>query len=91
VTTKRSLLLCSPSEEDEIRWLGAVRALIARRSGVGVVSGTGLPKVNNAPTSEGTTSTFVPGVPSSGGGSGLGNLKHKGRRSSGSGSTGIPE
>ncbi|KAL0953253.1 hypothetical protein HGRIS_004505 [Hohenbuehelia grisea] len=32
VTTKRALLLCAPSEEDEIRWLGAVRALIARRS-----------------------------------------------------------
>lgn len=36
VTTKRSILLCAPSEEEEIRWLSAVRALIARRSvGVG--------------------------------------------------------
>lgn len=34
VTTQRTLLLCAPSEEDEIKWLGAVRALIARRSGV---------------------------------------------------------
>ena len=34
VTTKRSILLCAPSEEEEIRWLSAVRALIARR-GVG--------------------------------------------------------
>ncbi|KAG6813963.1 hypothetical protein H0H92_005218 [Tricholoma furcatifolium] len=34
VTTKRTLLLCAPSEEDEIKWLGAIRALIARRSGV---------------------------------------------------------
>ncbi|KAF9467988.1 hypothetical protein BDZ94DRAFT_1246894 [Collybia nuda] len=33
VTTKRTLLLCAPTEEDEIKWLGAVRALIARRSG----------------------------------------------------------
>lgn len=33
VTTKRSLLLCAPSEEEEIKWLSAVRALIARRSG----------------------------------------------------------
>ncbi|GJJ08387.1 hypothetical protein Clacol_002602 [Clathrus columnatus] len=33
VTTKRSLLLCAPSEEEEIRWLSAVRALIARRTG----------------------------------------------------------
>ncbi|KAF5337929.1 hypothetical protein D9758_013107 [Tetrapyrgos nigripes] len=32
VTTKRTLLLCAPTEEDEIKWLGAVRALIARRS-----------------------------------------------------------
>ncbi|KAJ7650026.1 pleckstrin-like protein [Roridomyces roridus] len=32
VTTKRTLLLCAPSEEDEIKWLGAIRALIARRS-----------------------------------------------------------
>ncbi|KAG6897151.1 hypothetical protein C0992_003738 [Termitomyces sp. T32_za158] len=34
VTTKRTLLLCAPSEEDEIKWLGSIRALIARRSGV---------------------------------------------------------
>ncbi|KAG6862509.1 hypothetical protein C0995_000057 [Termitomyces sp. Mi166 len=34
VTTKRTLLLCAPSEEDEIKWLGTIRALIARRSGV---------------------------------------------------------
>ncbi|OBZ72506.1 hypothetical protein A0H81_07622 [Grifola frondosa] len=33
VTTKRTLLLCAPSEEEEIKWLSAVRALIARRSG----------------------------------------------------------
>ncbi|KAF8632209.1 hypothetical protein AX15_001970 [Amanita polypyramis BW_CC] len=39
VTTKRTLLLCAPSEEDELRWLGAVRALIARRSGSGRLPG----------------------------------------------------
>ncbi|GLB40336.1 putative PH domain containing protein [Lyophyllum shimeji] len=39
ITTKRSLLLCAPTEEDEIKWLGAVRALIARRSGAGTVPG----------------------------------------------------
>lgn len=39
VTTKRTLLLCAPSEEEEIRWLSAVRALLARRSGAGVVPG----------------------------------------------------
>lgn len=33
ITTKRTLLLCAPSEDEEIRWLSAVRALIARRSG----------------------------------------------------------
>lgn len=39
VTMKRTLLLCAPSEEEEIKWLSAVRALIARRSGQGVVPG----------------------------------------------------
>lgn len=39
VTTKRMLLLCAPSEEEEIKWLSAVRALIARRSGSGVLPG----------------------------------------------------
>jgi pleckstrin homology domain-containing family A member 1/2 len=31
VTTKRTLLLCAPTEEEEVRWLGAISALIARR------------------------------------------------------------
>ncbi|KAI0322120.1 hypothetical protein OF83DRAFT_1161384 [Amylostereum chailletii] len=31
VTMERTLLLCAPSEEEEIRWVSAVRALIARR------------------------------------------------------------
>ena len=44
VTTKRTLLLCAPSEEDEIRWLGAIRALIARRSESGLVPGK-MPKL----------------------------------------------
>ena len=39
VTTKRTLLLCAPSEEDELRWLGAVRALITRRSESGQLPG----------------------------------------------------
>ena len=39
VTTKRTLVLCAPSEEEEIQWLSAVRALIARRSDAGVVLG----------------------------------------------------
>jgi hypothetical protein len=33
------LVLCAPSEEEEIQWLSAVRALIARRSDAGVVPG----------------------------------------------------
>lgn len=39
VTTKRTLILCAPSEEEEIKWLSAIRALIARRSEAGVVPG----------------------------------------------------
>lgn len=79
VTTKRTLLLCAPSEEDEIKWLGAVRALIARRSESGVVPGaksvTGQSD-STSPTSSGISS----------GGSGLMN---KVRRLSASGS-GLP-
>jgi pleckstrin homology domain-containing family A member 1/2 len=33
VTTGRALVLCAPSEAEEIRWVSAVRALVARRSG----------------------------------------------------------
>lgn len=39
VTTKRTLLLCAPCEDDEIKWMGAIRALIARRTGSGLVPG----------------------------------------------------
>ncbi|SRR6266404_4468838 len=39
VTTKRTMVLCAPSEDEEIQWLSAVRALIARRSDAGVVPG----------------------------------------------------
>jgi hypothetical protein len=31
-TTKRTLVLCAPSEEEEIKWISAIRALIARRT-----------------------------------------------------------
>ena len=41
VTTKRTLLLCAPSEEEEIKWLSAIGALIARRKDQGVVPGEG--------------------------------------------------
>lgn len=53
VTTKRTLLLCAPSEEEEIKWLSAVRALIARRSGAGVVPG-------DAPSKAGASAGVVP-------------------------------
>ncbi|KAF7985731.1 hypothetical protein HWV62_2336 [Athelia sp. TMB] len=39
VTTKRTLLLCAPSEEEEIKWLSAICALVARRKDMGVVPG----------------------------------------------------
>ncbi|KAJ7158514.1 pleckstrin-like protein [Mycena filopes] len=81
VTTKRTLLLCAPSEEDEIKWLGAVRALIARRSGSGAVPGDSTKIAalgNNADNISPTTSGI------SSGGSGL---ITRVRRPSASGST----
>ena len=45
VTTKRTLLLCAPSEDDEIKWMGAIRALIARRTDSGLVPGQSMPPV----------------------------------------------
>lgn len=75
VTTKRNLLVCAPSEEDEIKWLGAVRALIARRSGTGVVPG------------ESGKSGHSSDVNPSGG---TGGIKNKVRRLSASGPTTIP-
>lgn len=51
VTTKRNLLLCAPTEDDEIKWLGAIRALIARRSGSGVVPGKASSKQQTTMTS----------------------------------------
>jgi hypothetical protein len=47
VTTKRTLLLCAPSEDDEIKWMGAIRALIARRTDSGLVPGQ--PKFSSSP------------------------------------------
>jgi len=78
VTTKRTLLLCAPSEEDEIKWLGAVRALIARRSESGMVPGD--PEKTAA-------SNDV--SPTSGISSGASGLMNKVRRLSASGS-GLP-
>lgn len=72
VMTKRNLLLCAPSEEDEIKWLGAVRALIARRSGSGV-----LPGQQQQPT---TTTTVVEGGGGGSAGVSTGGIKGKVRR-----------
>lgn len=47
VTTKRTLLLCAPTEEDEIKWLGAVRALIARRSSTAPVDSLSKPATSS--------------------------------------------
>ncbi|TBU50364.1 PH-domain-containing protein [Dichomitus squalens] len=64
VTTKRTLLLCAPSEEEEIKWLSAIRALIARRSGQGVVPGepSSFPSVSPA----GNVHVHAPAAGSSG-------------------------
>lgn len=32
ITPKKTLLLCAPSEEEEVKWIGAIRVLIARRT-----------------------------------------------------------
>ncbi|KAJ7126773.1 PH domain-containing protein [Mycena epipterygia] len=82
VTTKRTLLLCAPSEEDEIKWLGAVRALIARRSGSG-----GVPGDSTKITTSGGNDISPTASGMSSGGSGL---ITRVRRPSASGSTGLP-
>lgn len=81
VTTKRTLLVCAPTEEEEVKWLSAVRALIARRSVVpgdsAAVHSTShshspLPSQNalsnhvNTPATAATTATAIaPGAASS--------------------------
>lgn len=83
VTTKRTLLLCAPSEEEEIKWLSAVRALIARRTGAGVVPGD--PSGNQASKPAGGG-----GDAGLGGGTASGGLRHKVRNLSMSGPSGGP-
>lgn len=79
VTTKRALLLCAPSEEDEIKWLGAIQSLISRRSESGQVPGK-MPKhrvpENNKDAEESKAAAGI-------GGSGV--LKNRVRRLSGAG------
>lgn len=80
VMTKRNLLLCAPSEEDEIKWLGAVRALIARRSGSGVLPG----HLQQQTSSGAAAGAGVQGESGTGAGAGAG-IKSKVRRLSGGG------
>ena len=75
VTTEKTLLLCAPGEDDEIKWLGAIRALIARRTESGQVPG----KVSKArPPPEN-------GKEVEGGSGGSSGLKTKVKRLSGTG------
>ncbi|TDL25634.1 PH-domain-containing protein [Rickenella mellea] len=85
VTTKRSLLLCAPSEEEEIKWLSAVRALIARRSGPATSPAAGASGGNTPKTSLQYT-----GAGSAPGGSGVtaSNSGHSRKRSTSAASTG---
>ncbi|KAK7050851.1 hypothetical protein VNI00_004962 [Paramarasmius palmivorus] len=78
VTTKKTLLLCAPSEEDEITWLGAVRALIARRS-----AGTA-PTEGSKPNASGAPGSTDVSPNNSGFASGSGGIKAKVRRLSSS-------
>lgn len=83
VTTKRTLLLCAPSEEEEIKWLSAVRALIARRTGAGVVPGDPSGNQASKPAAGG-------GEAGQGGATSSSGLRHKVRNLSISGPSGGP-
>ena len=72
VTTKRTLLLCAPSEEEEIKWLSAIRALIARRSGQGVVPGEPSSFSSVSPPGGAHAHTHVGAPPGAGTGTGTG-------------------
>lgn len=83
ITTKRSLLLSAPSEEEEIKWLSAVRAVIARR---------GTAPSNATPTPSASTSVSPP--PLNGGSTGVEgmsrvSLSGMGRKRSASGTSAI--
>ena len=82
VTTKRTLLLCAPSEEEEIKWLSAICALVARRKDLGVVPGESRPASGVATgASSGVIAEGHQGASATSGG-----LKGKSRRLSASGS-----
>ncbi|EIW84311.1 PH-domain-containing protein [Coniophora puteana RWD-64-598 SS2] len=84
VTTKRTLLLCAPSEEEEIKWLSAVRALIARRTGAGVVPG------EPSGASQGAKGSGSGGLSDAGGSSGGAAIRQKYRNKSFSSQGGTP-
>ncbi|KAG9013957.1 hypothetical protein FRB94_004337 [Tulasnella sp. JGI-2019a] len=56
ITAKRPLVLCAPSEEEEIKWMSAVRALIARRCAA-TGNCTGFTADNQQGTSNPTSTT----------------------------------
>jgi hypothetical protein len=88
VTTKRTLLLCAPGEEEEIKWLSAVRAVIARRAPPTPSVATALdgpPMLGPGPSPSHVSVHVAAGSSSSGQGSN-GLLRGKVRRSSVSGS-----
>jgi hypothetical protein len=101
VTTKRTLLLCAPSEDDEIKWLGAIRALIARRAELGQVPGKASKSASSGHSPhpgnhrhEGGTTTATPIVATTGSSAGApssGGMKNKVRRLSGTGSIGYDQ
>ena len=69
--------MCAPTEDDEIRWLGAIRALIVRRTDSGQVPGrVAAPKSMVAATSGQQAESVSPTA---------GGLKNKVRRLSGAG------
>ncbi|KJA14379.1 hypothetical protein HYPSUDRAFT_208763 [Hypholoma sublateritium FD-334 SS-4] len=62
VTTKRTLLVCAPTEDDEIKWLGAIRALILRRTEAGQVPGKASGKSPAHSPREAGASAYAPQV-----------------------------
>lgn len=56
VTAKRTIVLCAPSEEDEIKWLAAFRALLNRERWGAVASGPMSPGVSMEGNSLGSAS-----------------------------------
>ncbi|KIY43972.1 PH-domain-containing protein [Fistulina hepatica ATCC 64428] len=91
VTTRRTLLLCAPTEEDEIKWLGAIRALIARRTGTGVVPGIAVKQPHAGGPGMDVTASASGGSSSGGVGSGGSGVRAKIRRLSVTGlSSGLP-